>query len=169
MTPKAESYLQRLFVSGLKEAYYAKKKIARAFPEIAGIPEAKTVSEAFKIQQQQTERHIERLERVFSQLRISAQSNICPAIDGLIEQRSWIVEDYRDTQAIDAGLLAAVRAVHHYEIALYQTLVSWARELGNMDAADLLKITLQEEQEAEATLASLAERDANTRALEIAA
>lgn len=111
MTPKAESYLQALFVSGLREAYYAEKKIARAYREIADLPETQNVSEAFKIQQQQTQSQIQRLERVFARLKISTQTNICPAIDGLIEQRSWIVEDYRDTQAIDAGLLAAARAI----------------------------------------------------------
>lgn len=169
MTSKSNSYLRGLFVSGLKEAYYAEKKIARAFPEIVGIAETATVSEAFRIHQKQTERHIERLEQVFSRLKIAPHGNISPAVDGLIEQRSWIIEDYRDTQAIDAGLLAAARALHHYEIALYEILLSWARELDFDNAADLLAVTLKEEREADATLASLAESDANTRALEIAA
>jgi ferritin-like metal-binding protein YciE len=39
-------------------------------------------------------------------------------------------EEYKGTPALDAGLLAAARAVEHYEMPRYGTLRTWAQELG---------------------------------------
>ena len=40
------------------------------------------------------------------------------------------MEEYEDTPALDAGLLAAAQAVEHYEISRYGTLKTWANQLG---------------------------------------
>jgi len=39
------------------------------------------------------------------------------------------MEEYADTPALDAGLLAAAHAVEHYEISRYGTLKAWALKL----------------------------------------
>jgi ferritin-like metal-binding protein YciE len=50
------------------------------------------------------------------------------------------VNDYKDTPALDAGLLAAAQAVEHYEI----TLKTGAGNLNMADAVKLLDETLTE-------------------------
>jgi ferritin-like metal-binding protein YciE len=76
----------------------------------------------------------------------------CPAIIGLVEEGQEIMEDYKGSPALDAGLIGAAQAVEHYEIARYGTLKAWA------DA------TLVEENKADQTLSELAETSANSRA-----
>jgi ferritin-like metal-binding protein YciE len=49
----------------------------------------------------------------------------CEAIRGVLEEGEEIIEDYKDSPALDAGLLAAGQAVEHYEIARYGTLKNW--------------------------------------------
>lgn len=85
----------------------------------------------------------------------------CPAIDGIIEEGQEILEEFKDSPALDAGLLAAAQAVEHYEIARYGTLKSWAAQLGYKDVAQLLDQTLSEEAKTDQALTQLAETKVN--------
>ena len=55
------------------------------------------------------------------------------------------MEDFGDSEAADAAILAAAQAVEHYEIVRYGTLKTWAEELGLQDAVKLIDQNLQEE------------------------
>jgi ferritin-like metal-binding protein YciE len=57
--------------------------------------------------------------------------------------------------------------VEHYEIASYGTLVSWAKQLGETEAASLLEETLNEEKEADVALTEVAEGSINEEAEEL--
>jgi ferritin-like metal-binding protein YciE len=74
------------------------------------------------------------------------------------------MDDFADSEALDAGILAAAQAVEHYEITRYGTLRSWAEQLGRKDAARLLEETLQEEKKTDKLLTELAETTLNQRA-----
>ncbi|TIW71953.1 MAG: ferritin-like domain-containing protein, partial [Mesorhizobium sp.] len=84
-------------------------------------------------------------EQVFELMGKAARGKTCPAIDGILEEGSEILEEYEDEPALDAGLVAAAQAVEHYEIARYGTLVAWAEQLGLKDAVPLLRETLAQE------------------------
>ncbi len=51
-------------------------------------------------------------------------------------------EDYDET-TMDACLIAAGQRAEHYEMAVYGTLIAWARAMGHDDAAGLLQETLR--------------------------
>lgn len=86
-----------------------------------------------------------------------------PAIDGIVEEGQEILEEFKDSPALDAGLLAAAQAVEHYEIARYGTLRNWARELGKDDVAQLLEETLAEEEKTDELLTQLADAKVNRK------
>ncbi|TIS70758.1 MAG: ferritin-like domain-containing protein, partial [Mesorhizobium sp.] len=117
----------------------------------------------------ETEAQVDRLEQVFEMLGKPARGKTCPAIDGIIEEGSEILEEYKDEPALDAGLVAAAQAVEHYEIARYGTLIAWAEQLGLKDALPLLRDTLKEESATDETLSKLGESGANKRAMQAAA
>jgi len=56
--------------------------------------------------------------------------------------------------------------VEHYEIASYGSLQSWARLLGEEDAADLLEETLDEERDTDDRLTEMAESAINVEETE---
>ena len=76
----------------------------------------------------ETEGQIERLDQVFKMLDVPARGKKCEAIEGIIDEAKEHMEEYADTPALDAGLLAAAQAVEHYEISRYGTLKAWAAE-----------------------------------------
>lgn len=161
--------LEDLFLDGLKDIYYAEKKILKALPKMAKGAEAEEVSAAFEKHRTETEGHVDRLEQIFELLDKPARGKTCPAIDGIIEEGSEILEEYKGAPAIDAGLVAAAQAVEHYEIARYGTLIAWAKQLDMNDAVKLLQATLEEESATDEALTALGEGGANERAMAEAA
>ncbi|MFC3204680.1 YciE/YciF ferroxidase family protein [Aquamicrobium soli] len=161
--------LEQLFLDGLKDIYYAEKKILKALPKMAKGAEAEEVAAAFEKHRTETEGHVDRLEQIFELLDKPARGKTCPAIDGILEEGSEILEEYKGAPAIDAGLVAAAQAVEHYEIARYGTLIAWAQQLGMKDAEKLLKATLEEESATDEALTALGESGANERAMAEAA
>jgi ferritin-like metal-binding protein YciE len=166
---KASKGLEDLFLDGLKDIYYAEKKILKALPKMAKGAEAEEVSAAFEKHRAETEGQVDRLEQIFELLDKPARGKTCPAIDGILEEGSEILEEYKGVPAIDAGLVAAAQAVEHYEIARYGTLIAWAEQLGMKDAAKLLQATLEEESATDEALSALGESGANERAMAEAA
>jgi ferritin-like metal-binding protein YciE len=158
-----------LFIDGLKDIYYAEKKILKALPKMAKGAESEEASAAFEKHREETEGQVDRLEQIFEQLGKPARGKTCPAIDGILEEGSEILEDYEGAPALDAGLVAAAQAVEHYEIARYGTLIAWAEQLGMKDALPLLRATLKEEMATEEALTKLGEQGVNERAMAEAA
>jgi ferritin-like metal-binding protein YciE len=160
----AEKNLEHLFHETLKDMYYAERKLLSALPKMAKAAAAPELKRAFEKHLQQTEIQIQRLEEVFAFLGEKPVGKTCPAIDGIIEEGMDVLEAFRGTSALDAGLIAAAQAVEHYEIARYGTLKRWAQCLDLGVAVNLLHTTLQEESQTNTDLSSLADQFANPRA-----
>ena len=165
----AAKTLDNLFLDTLKDVYYAEKKILRTLPKMAKAANAQELAAAFEKHRDQTEVQVERLEKIFEMLGKRAQGKTCPAIDGIIEEGQEIMDDYKSSPALDAGLLAAAQAVEHYEITRYGTLKRWAEVIGMAEAALLLDETLQEESQTDEDLSALADMKVNAKALTNAA
>ena len=75
---------------------------------------------------------------------------------GIMKEGDGIMEEYKNSPALDAALLAVAQAVEHYEMSRYGTLKTWAGELGIDQAVKLLDATLQEEKKTDAALSQLA-------------
>lgn len=161
--------LEDLFLDGLKDIYYAEKKITKALPKMAKAAESEELSAGFEKHLAETQTQVERLEQVFEILGKPARGKTCPAIDGILEEGEEIMQEYKGAPALDAGLVAAAQAVEHYEIARYGTLIAWAGQLGMTDAVDLLKATLAEEEATDEALTELGEGGVNEKALQEAA
>lgn len=56
-----------------------------------------------------------------------------------------MMDEFKGSVALDAGLLSSARAVEHYEIARYGILKTWAAQLGLKDAVAFPDATLLEE------------------------
>ncbi|GAD59568.1 ferritin-like domain-containing protein [Brevundimonas sp. BAL450] len=160
-----EKTLDNLFYDTLKDIYYAERKIAKALPKMARGAQSPALKAAFEKHIEETEGQIERLQQVFDIIGKRAMGKTCEAIEGLIAEGEEILEDYKDTPALDAGLISAAQAVEHYEIARYGTLKRWAELLELPDAVRLLDETLKEESKTDSDLSKLADESPNPQAL----
>jgi ferritin-like metal-binding protein YciE len=156
--------LNDLFYETLKDIFHAEKQILKALPKMARAANSDELRQAFETHREETQGQVERLQRVFEIFGKRATSKTCHAILGLIEEGQEVMEEFKDSEALDAGLLAAAQAVEHYEISRYGTLRAWAQQLGLDEAAQLLEETLEEEKKTDQLLTEIAESSANEEA-----
>lgn len=157
--------LEDLFIDTLKDIYWAEKHILKALPKMAKGAQAEELRDAFLKHKEQTQDQIQRLEQVFEIVNKRAIGKKCDAMEGLLKEGDDILKTFKDSEALDAGLISAAQAVEHYEMARYGTLSRWAKLLDLKDAASLLQQTLDEESETDETLTRLAESFANEAAM----
>jgi ferritin-like metal-binding protein YciE len=160
----AGRHWEDLFHETLKDIYYAEKAILKALPKMAKKAESDDLRAAFEKHRDETETHVERLEEIFNALDKPARGKTCDAIIGLIDEGKEVMEEFKNSEALDAGLLAGAQAVEHYEISRYGTLKAWAAKLGMDDAVRLLDTTLKEEKKTDELLTRLAEDSLNQKA-----
>ena len=160
----ADKDLNELFLDTLKDIYYAEKQILKTLPKMAKAAQSDKLQAAFLKHQDETEGQIERLEQVFELIGKPARGKKCDAIEGIIDEGKEIMDEYKGTAALDAGLLAAAQAVEHYEMSRYGTLKAWALKLNLPKAAKLLDQTLNEERKTDESLTKIAETAVNYEA-----
>ena len=156
--------LQDLFVEQLKDIYSAENQLIKALPKMAKAASDPNLQSAFTEHLEQTKGHAQRLEQIFEKLGASPRGKKCKAMEGLIEEGKETMEEEGEPTVLDAGLIAAAQRVEHYEIAAYGTVRSYAKTLGDDEAAELLQQTLDEEGETDKKLTGLAERLINAHA-----
>lgn len=164
MAAAKDKDLSELFLDTLKDIYYAEKQILRALPKMAKAASSDQLRAAFEKHLGETEGQVDRLEQIFELIDKPARGKTCDAIVGILEEGKEIMDDYKGSPALDAGLLAAAQAVEHYEISRYGTLKTWANQLGLKDVVKLIDQTLQQEKTTDVTLSKLAEQAVNVAA-----
>jgi ferritin-like metal-binding protein YciE len=153
-----------LFLETLKDIYHAEKQLLRALPKMAKAAQSDTLRRAFQKHTEETRGHVERVERIFAIAGERPKAKPCHAILGLVEEGEEVMKDFKGSDALDAGLLAAAQAVEHYEMSRYGTLKSWAEQHGMQDVARLLGETLAEEKRTDQLLTEIAEGNVNRMA-----
>lgn len=156
--------LEDLFVEQLQDLYDAEHQITKALPKMAKAASSSQLQQAFQMHLQQTEQQIQRLEQVFESVGQKAKGKTCEAMKGLIKEGDELMSMDAAPEVLDAGLIAAAQRVEHYEMAGYGSVRTWAQQLSNQQAAQLLQQTLDEEGQTDHKLTKLAESMVNTKA-----
>ncbi len=107
---------------------------------------------------EQTKEHVERLKQVLRSLEEKPSGKKCPGMVGILQEGEEMMGEDYEGAVMDAALISAAQRVEHYEIAAYGCVHTWAQELGEDDAAELLEMTLNEEKETDAKLTDLAQQ-----------
>ncbi len=150
--------LKELFVHELMDLYDAEHRIEKALEKMASKAGANETRQLFEEHGKQTRGHIERLEKIFSELGEKPRRVTCKGTRGLIEEAEEVMKEAKDPATCDAGLIASAQKVEHYEMAGYGAARTWAHALGLDSCGDLLQATLDEEGETDKKLTSAAEK-----------
>src|SRR5579862_6528498 len=151
------STLRETFLEELGGIYDAEKQLLKALPKMAQAAEHEDLRHAIEEHLEQTEAQVERLEQVFEVIGEEPKGKGCKAMEGIIKEGEELLKKHPG----DAALICAAQKAEHYEIASYGSLHSWARILGEEDAADLLEETLDEERDTDEQLTDIAESAIN--------
>ena len=161
----ASESLQDIYVEQLKDLYSAENQILKALPKMAKAATHAELRSAFEDHEVQTRTHVERLEKIFTQLGEKPGGHKCKGMEGLLAEGDELLEEHEESEALDAAMIAAAQRVEHYEIAGYGSVRTFANMLGLSDQADLLQRTLDEEGDTDKKLTGLAETVVNIDAV----
>lgn len=160
---KLES-LRDLYLTELRDLYSAEKQLIEALPKMAEAATSPALKAAFRTHLQETEGHVSRLEQIFEAANEKPGGETCEAMKGLVEEGELYVDAKGSDEVRDAGLIAAAQKVEHYEIAGYGSARALAMRLGELEAANHLQETLDEEGAADHKLSEIAESQVNAEA-----
>jgi ferritin-like metal-binding protein YciE len=164
---KPQKTLDDLFEDGLKDIYSAEKQLAEALPEMAQAVQNEELRDIIEMHLEETEKQIERLEKIMERMEMDTkEEEKCEAMKGLIEEAQKIIQEFDESPVRDSALIIAAQKVEHYEMASYGSLRELADVLGYYRIAEMLDRTLEEEEEADKVLSSIA-MDINDEAFEI--
>jgi len=160
--------LQDLMLKELNDLHSAETQIMKSLPKMQKAASSKELQQAFGHHLEETQSQLERLKQVFDMLGERPDNTKCKGMEGLIEEGAEVMKMKGDAATRDAALIAVAQRVEHYEIAGYGTLKTYARRLGNTQAAQILDGILSEEKRTDVKLTQLAEGRINPEAAEAA-
>lgn len=147
--------LEELYVEQLRDLYDAEHQIIKALPKMIDKAESEELKDALNEHLEVTKEQAKRIERVFRNMGEEAKAEKCKGMQGVLEEGDDLIGDIEDPEVRDAAIIAAAQRVEHYEMAGYGTARTYADQLGEDEAADLLQQTLDEEKEADRKLTKL--------------
>jgi ferritin-like metal-binding protein YciE len=156
--------LHDLFIRELKDILNAEKQLVKALPKMARAASSDNLRAGFEEHLEQTEGHVQRVEKILESFDVSGRGVKCQAMEGIVKEGADAIDEEAEPAVKDAALIAAAQKVEHYEIASYGTLVTFARQMGHSEAEELLQQTLDEEKAADRKLTELAESEVNVEA-----
>jgi ferritin-like metal-binding protein YciE len=157
--------LEKFFFDALKDIYYAEQQLIKALPKMEKAATTEELKEAFDDHLHQTQKHVKRLEKIFTLLGKKAEGKKCEAIEGLVKEADTVINETEGgTMTRDVALIIAAQKVEHYEIAAYGGLVELAMTMQLDQVADILDTTLAEEEDTDRLLTDIAENKINMQA-----
>ena len=157
--------LRELFEIELKYAYDCEQKLVKkgipAMIEAARSPELR---DALEHHLRETQDQIARLEQVFSVIGMEPDTKDNDILDKTLSAAKDSVSNIESSSLRDTALIVNGNQVEHYEIAMYGSLVAFARHLGLQEAVGPLEQTLLQEKAADAKLTQIAETSMNAKA-----
>lgn len=159
------STLNELYIQELKDLYSAENQIVKALPSMVEAATSPELKSGFSDHLNQTKQHIVRLEQIFTKMDEGSGGKFCKGMEGVLAEAKDLLKQKAEPEVLDAGLIAAAQHVEHYEIAGYGVCRTYARLLGDDEAANLLQQTLNEEEMTDRKLTQLAESGINVEAM----
>lgn len=163
---EAKSPFMDLFVTELRDIYWAEKHLVKSLPQMARSSTSKELIDAFEEHTEITKKQVDRLEQVFKMLNMKPIGKKCEAMDGLVKEAKHHISELEKGMVRDAALITAAQKVEHYEMAAYGSLRTFAQLLQMDEAVELLQETLDEEGETDKLLTEIAESSINEEAYE---
>jgi len=157
--------MKDLLLFALKDLHSAETQLARTLPAMIKGSGAPSLRRALNHHLRRTEEHVDRLQVICEALETFPSGQRCRGMEGMIEEVRTVLRSIGTQSVVDAAIIAVGQRISHYQIAAYAGARTYAAMLGLDDVADLLAMSLQEEEAVETELTDIANEEVNDRAL----
>jgi ferritin-like metal-binding protein YciE len=157
---------RRMYVIELQELRSVEDQLVQALPKMVQLVEHPGLRSALELHLAETRSQRDRLDELLKKHSAGTREHEDGSMAAILREGERWAKIVSDRDCRDAGIIASAQRVEHYEIAVYGTLATWARQLGLHDDARVLHSILQQEKAADEKLSRLAEQGVNREAAE---
>ncbi|MDR6759511.1 ferritin-like metal-binding protein YciE [Mycoplana sp. BE70] len=138
-----------MLVDELRDLLHAEKQLLKALPKMAKVARSQQLVTLLETHLE-TDVQVERLGECLKVLGAPARAKPCRAMAGLVEEGEEVMTEGKEKEdaPADIALIGAALRVEHYEIAAYTTARNLALQLSQPRVAQLLTLSMGEEQNA---------------------
>jgi len=148
-----------LLLDQLRDLYSVETQIEVAIPILVDQATAPALRDFLAACFEETEGQIVRIQQICGMLGVSARGPRCLGVAGLLQEMEDTMRRSARGPMLDAVIIACLRRVTHYEMAVYGSAAWYATELEQVPIAELLCSSLEEEQAADKRLARIVEEE----------
>lgn len=156
--------LEDLFIHEVMDLYSAENQIIAALPAMIEKANNPALKKGFETHLEETKVQKTRIEKMCKDLDIPIIDMECKGMKGVIEEGKEMMKMNATPEVLDAGLIIAAQRVEHYEMAGYGSAAAHAKQLGYVEAMEVLLNTLEEEEQTDMILTELAKTQVNSKA-----
>jgi ferritin-like metal-binding protein YciE len=135
---------EEIFSFKLGSALSMEQKLVEVLEELEQHAQREEIKHALAEHRQETRQHIAKVEQCFELLGEEVQNQPFPVIDAMAKDGMSAIK-MTDNAIVDVVILAAATESEHYEIAVYETLITNAQARGASEVAELLTQNLKQE------------------------
>ena len=154
----------KLYITELQELRSVEDQMARELKGLASQATSPTLAAAVRKHQGETEDHRQQLDDLLSAHDGQTERHSDASMRAMVNEAKKWADMVPDDGLRDAGLIASLQRMEHYEIAVFGTLASWARKLGHTKDANVLSKILDADRRTDVELTKLAEETINPAA-----
>jgi ferritin-like metal-binding protein YciE len=136
---------REVFGHKLGSALTMEQRVLEMLGDLEDESQRDELKQQFRHHADETRQQIANIEQAFRELGEKPDDSPCPAIKGLEADAKADIK-MADDSVIDDVILAGAAATEHHEIAVYETLITHAEELGEPNVVQLLQQNLEQEQ-----------------------
>jgi len=153
-----------MYKAELQEACSVEAQLVQALPKMAEVANSDRLKQALRMHLEETRGHQQRVEQLLRAHGAEARDHTDQSMQAMIREAEKWAGMVQEPALRDAGLIASAQRVEHYEIAIYGTLATWAKQLGLDEDVRTLHEILEQEKEADNKLTDLAKANVNPTA-----
>jgi ferritin-like metal-binding protein YciE len=140
---------RQLLANELQGMLYVEQKLAdEVLPELHTEIRNTDFKQDVKEHLEETKQHVANLEQAFELLGAEPKADKSHAIDGLVAQHDKVIKNIESAQLRDIFNAGAAAKTEHLEIAAYESMITTAESIGEVEIAGLLEDNLDEEKNA---------------------
>ena len=138
---------EEIFGFKLGSALSMERKLVEVLEELEVHAHRDEVKQALRTHRDETRQHVANVEQCFKLLGEDVDDSPCPVVETMAKEGKATIKK-TDDSLVDAIVLAAATESEHYEIAVYETLLTNAQARGAGEVAELLRQNLEQEKHA---------------------
>jgi ferritin-like metal-binding protein YciE len=152
-----------MYIAELQELASVVRQIGECLPHVAQAASHPALKRVILDNRHDTALQKERLELILHGAEVEAHTD--QAMQAMVYETNKMLPMLKGDDLRDAGLIASIQRLKHYEIAAYGTAAALAGQLELRDDQDVLLESLEEEKLTDVELTALAEREVNPDAV----